>query len=84
LEVQEQLSREKPCLPVIIITGRDDPGVGERALAAGAVAYLKKPLDEQKLLAAIRLAVPESEKPGDENPKTVGISDESLVNEETR
>ena len=61
LEVQEQLGRENPCLPVIVITGRDDPGLGERVLAAGAVAYLKKPLDEQALLAAITSAVPESE-----------------------
>jgi two-component system response regulator FixJ len=61
LEVQEQLSREKPLLPVILITGRDDPGLSERALAAGAAAYLKKPLDEEALLAAITSAVAESD-----------------------
>lgn len=57
LEVQERLRHEKMSLPTIMITGRDDPGMSERVLAAGAKAYLTKPLDEQTLLAAIANAI---------------------------
>jgi FixJ family two-component response regulator len=59
LEVQEQLARDKNSLPCIVITGKDEPGVAERVRAAGASAYLKKPLDERVLLAAISSAVPQ-------------------------
>jgi len=58
LEVQQRLNEQKNRPPCIIITGKDEPGVGERMLASGAAAYLRKPLDEQQLLAAITAAVP--------------------------
>ncbi len=85
LDVQAQLGREKPSLPVIIITGRDDPGLGERVLAAGAVAYLKKPLDERALLAAITSAVPtraSGEEPNREISEGVGavVTGKPLMN----
>lgn len=60
LEVQQQLSHQHISTPCIIITGKDEPGTSERALASGAAAYLRKPLDEAELLAAINHAVPES------------------------
>jgi FixJ family two-component response regulator len=43
-------------IPVIIITGRDAT-VRDRALQAGAVAFLQKPVDNDELLAAIRRAL---------------------------
>lgn len=58
LDVQQRLTQQRIHLPCIVITGKDEPGVVERVLAAGAVAYLKKPLDERELLASIALAVP--------------------------
>ena len=45
-------SRQMP-VPVIVITAHDEPGTAERVLAHGAAAYLKKPVDEAVLLAAI-------------------------------
>ncbi len=57
LEVQAELGRNHLSVPVIVITGRDEPGLSQRVLAAGAVAYLKKPFDEQVLLAAVNSAV---------------------------
>jgi FixJ family two-component response regulator len=42
---------------VIIVTARDDPGVRERCLAAGAAAYLRKPVEGAALIDAVnRLA----------------------------
>jgi len=32
-----------PCPPCILITGHDEPGLGERAKSAGARGYLAKP-----------------------------------------
>ena len=53
LEVQEQLTREHAPFPVIMITGRDEPGLSERARAAGAAAFLCKPIDQAVLLETI-------------------------------
>jgi FixJ family two-component response regulator len=44
-------------LPVILITGREDVQMRLRAARTGAVAYLRKPLDEQDLLQALREAL---------------------------
>ena len=39
--------------PVIIITAHDEPGSRERCIAAGASAYLRKPVESSVLLAII-------------------------------
>ncbi len=43
-------------LPVVVITGHDDAMTSQRALAGGAAAYLRKPVDDQALLQAITQA----------------------------
>lgn len=43
--------------PVIVITGHDAPETCERALANGAFAYLRKPVDGQTLLDTINLTI---------------------------
>lgn len=57
LEVQERIAEAGIRLPTVIITGNDQLGVAERVLAAGASAYLSKPLDDKILLAAVAKAV---------------------------
>ena len=44
-------------LPVIFMTGQDRAGMEEYAMQLGASAYLRKPVDEEILLAAIRQAM---------------------------
>ncbi len=44
-------------LPIIILSSRQDPDVIQRAIEAGVMAYLVKPLREEELLPAIELAV---------------------------
>jgi FixJ family two-component response regulator len=56
-EVQARVSRARPRIPVVIITGHDQPETRGRALAAGAAAYLLKPVDEETLFAAIASAL---------------------------
>ena len=58
-DVQQQLVQTQPALPVIIITGKDEPGVRESLLATGASAYLLKPLNDLILLAAVTSAARE-------------------------
>ena len=56
LEVQERLVAARSTLPVIVITGHDSDTTRSTALANGASAYLRKPVDEQVLLDAIAVA----------------------------
>lgn len=57
LDLQRQIVRDGLRLPVVFITGHDIPGMEARCRAAGASAYLRKPLDASLLLAAIEAAI---------------------------
>ena len=46
MEVQAHLARNHRGLPVIVITAHETPETRESALAAGAIAFLRKPFDE--------------------------------------
>jgi len=53
LEVQERLARSGHLLPVIFITARGEVGMRERALAAGAVAFIRKPFNDELLIKTL-------------------------------
>ena len=55
-KLQENLVNLQIRIPVIFITGRDNCGMEGEAMKLGAIAYLRKPFDEQSLLDAIHLA----------------------------
>jgi FixJ family two-component response regulator len=55
--VQARLAEAGIRLPTVVITGHDTDEARERALAGGAAAYLRKPVDDQALLDAITRAV---------------------------
>jgi FixJ family two-component response regulator len=57
LEVLEVLRVNGRSIPVIMITARSDPGFRERALRAGAVALLDKPVADDDLVRAIDTAL---------------------------
>jgi CheY-like chemotaxis protein len=44
-------------IPVIVVSAREPTTTGQRALLAGAAAYVQKPIDNDQLLAAIRNAL---------------------------
>ncbi len=56
LEVLRRMRDLGSDVPVIIVTGFDEPGMGQRCQHAGAAAYLTKPVSRPELRAAIRLA----------------------------
>jgi FixJ family two-component response regulator len=57
VELLEHLVAMGSTLPAVIITGRDDLQMRMRAMQAGAVAYLLKPLDGQDLRQALQEAL---------------------------
>jgi FixJ family two-component response regulator len=44
-------------VPVLVITGHDQPGNAQRVRALGALDYFLKPVNEFQLLAAIQTAI---------------------------
>lgn len=57
LEVQERLTTSGNTVPVIFITAHDEVGVREKALAAGAVAFLRKPFNDELLIKTLHEAL---------------------------
>jgi two-component system OmpR family response regulator len=58
LTVMDWLRRsEEHWPPIIVVTGRNDPGLREKVLEHGAVAFFQKPVDRPRLLTAIRVAL---------------------------
>ena len=53
LELQRQLVAANWRIPIVFVTAYADDDARERALAAGAVAFLYKPCREEELLDAI-------------------------------
>ena len=46
-------------IPVVVVSAREPTSTEERASAAGAEAYVQKPIDNEELLATIRTALGE-------------------------
>jgi len=55
--VQARLAERRTRVPTVVLTGHDSEESRVRALAGGAAAYLRKPVDDQALLDAINDAV---------------------------
>jgi FixJ family two-component response regulator len=56
-DLQEQLAQANLHRPIIFISGHADVPMSVRAMKAGAVEFLTKPVREQDLLDAIQLAI---------------------------
>ena len=63
LEIQAELARLGATLPIIIVTGHADVPMAVKALKAGAVDFIQKPVDEDALIAGIRRALAAGAKP---------------------
>lgn len=59
-QILERIRQMAARAPVVVITGHDTPESREQCLAAGAAAYLCKPLDDRLLLNAISAALSKS------------------------
>jgi FixJ family two-component response regulator len=54
IELRCRLAAAGSTTPVVFITADDDEKTRDQALAAGCVAYLRKPFDASHLIAALR------------------------------
>jgi FixJ family two-component response regulator len=57
LELQQQLAARGSRLPIIILTGHGDVPMAVQALRAGAVDFIQKPFESNRLLASIEEAI---------------------------
>jgi FixJ family two-component response regulator len=57
LALQRAIAGTARGLPIVFVTGHADEDARTQALAAGAIAVLQKPLDEEVLLAAVNTAL---------------------------
>ncbi len=57
IEILEELRRLGLSCPTILITGLSDPMITQRALSAGVMAILEKPLPDDVLIDAVRIAL---------------------------
>jgi len=57
LGLQEALTHRNSELPIIFLTGHGDIDMSVQAMKAGATDFLTKPVDEAKLLDAVRAAI---------------------------
>src|SRR5262245_9959112 len=65
LEVQRRLQQAGIRVPVIVITGHDEPQTRAQCLSAGAVDYLCKPLNDEALILAIQNALSPTREPAE-------------------
>ena len=57
LELQRILARKGSVLPIIFLTGHGDVPKSVQAMKRGAIDFLTKPVNDEKLLAAVRAAI---------------------------
>jgi FixJ family two-component response regulator len=56
IELRHRLNADGVWVPVIYITGNEDPAVREAALASGCIAFLTKPFSAQSLIEPLKKA----------------------------
>ena len=62
IELQQQLTRVGLGMPIVFITGHGNIPMSVKAMKAGAVDFIEKPFEDQKLIDAINLAIKKNKK----------------------
>ena len=57
LQLQARLAERRVSMPVIFVTGHGDVGVARDALKAGAVDFIEKPVDNDRLVQVVAAAM---------------------------
>ena len=67
IELQAELAKRDISIPIIFLTGHGNIPTSVKAMKAGAVDFLTKPVRREKLISVVNLAIMESEKLREEN-----------------
>ena len=70
LDLQKRMATVGLEIPIVFLTGHGDIPASVQAMKAGAVEFLTKPLDEQKLLQAIQEAIERDRRTRQEHAET--------------
>jgi FixJ family two-component response regulator len=62
IELQQQLTRVGLGMPIVFITGHGNIPMSVKAMKAGALDFIEKPFEDQKLIDAINLAIKKNKK----------------------
>ena len=62
IELQQQLTKAELGIPIIFITGHGNIPMSVKAMKAGAVDFIEKPFENQKLIDAINIAIRKNKK----------------------
>lgn len=73
LALQQALSERASLLPVIFLTGQGDIETGVRAMKLGAADFLTKPVDAERLLAAVEQACASNRRARDADQELAAI-----------
>ncbi len=57
LDLQKRMAEAELGIPIVFLTGHGDIPASVKAMKAGAIEFLTKPVDEEELLRAIREAI---------------------------
>jgi RNA polymerase sigma factor (sigma-70 family) len=84
LDLQRELAAAGLEVPIIFMTGHGSVPMSVRAMKAGAVDFLQKPIDEQVLLDAVHQAIDQARQAGERRTREQEIRDrlESLTQRE--
>ena len=62
LDLQLRMKHIGARLPIVFLTGQGNIRMSVRAIKSGAVNFLTKPIDQEEIIAALRVAVAEGER----------------------
>lgn len=57
LDLQQEIAKSRPQVPIIFLTGHGDIPMSVRAVKAGAANFLTKPVDDEALLDAVQQCI---------------------------
>jgi two-component system, LuxR family, response regulator FixJ len=77
IDLLREVKVRQPWIPVLIVTGHADVAMAVRALKAGAVDFVEKPLDRDTFLQTVQRLI-------ERNARPAALSEESLSRAERR
>lgn len=75
IALQDELASRGVQIPVIVMTGHGDVPLAVRAMKAGAIDFLEKPFDDERLIASVHAALEIGQKQYADGVRAAGAQD---------